>query len=246
MAQPDEPRIYGDDASFQTTHWSMLDRATPEEMGDIVGGYWKPVYCYLRRKGHDPDTARDLTQGFFCDVVAARGLFHKADPSRGKFRGLIVTALERYVISERRRQGAARRRALNDAVSLQGFDGRLPEPADAARDPESAFMSSWAATLLESVLERLHARCRAKDEPAYWRVFEARVLKPILEGAEPETLSALCDELGVGPEHKLSNMLVTMKRRFQSELRTEVRRYLDREEEVDAEIDELMRCLAGR
>ena len=40
--------------------------------------YWYPLYAFVRRQGHKPEDAADLTQGFFArflernDVAAAR------------------------------------------------------------------------------------------------------------------------------------------------------------------------------
>ena len=81
-----------------------------EAVGAILERYWKPVYCYLRRKGHDNEAAKDITQGFFCDVVLSRNLVPQADPTKGRFRTFLLTALDRYVIDRHRKEAAQVRR----------------------------------------------------------------------------------------------------------------------------------------
>ena len=91
----------GEDGRFHTTAWTQLInltrqdvKAARDELSGLLGRYWKPVYCYLRRKGHDNETAKDLTQGFFAEVVIGRNLARQADPARGKFRTFLLTALD--------------------------------------------------------------------------------------------------------------------------------------------------------
>ena len=67
-------------ASFLTTHWSMLEKAGKGQdtdnralIGMLLERYWKPVYCYVRRKGYNNEDAKDLTQGFFQEVVLGAG-----------------------------------------------------------------------------------------------------------------------------------------------------------------------------
>ena len=80
--------IGGVGEAFLTTHWSLIEKAQSSEEGsrELIGlllkKYWKPVYCYLRRKGYDNEQAKDLTQGFFHEVVLGRGLIKKADQSK--------------------------------------------------------------------------------------------------------------------------------------------------------------------
>ena len=64
--------IGGADGHFHTTCWTVIaDSHTSNEeknrliINDLLGLYWKPVYCYLRRKGYDNETSKDMTQGFF-------------------------------------------------------------------------------------------------------------------------------------------------------------------------------------
>ena len=68
---------------FLTTHWSLIeDRGTDTGDDDrrdafvelLLKRYWKPVYCYLRRRGFQNEEAKDLTQGFFQEVVLGRNL----------------------------------------------------------------------------------------------------------------------------------------------------------------------------
>jgi RNA polymerase sigma-70 factor (ECF subfamily) len=68
-------------ARFPTTHWSRVvaavDRATPEAraaLAELCRAYWYPLYAFIRRKGHGPDDAQDLVQGFFAALLERDGL----------------------------------------------------------------------------------------------------------------------------------------------------------------------------
>ena len=97
----------GPNGAFQATHWrEVLSVRTTDEarrrqaLGQVIGRYWKPVYCYLRRKGHGNEEAKDLTQGFFHEMALRRGLFQKADRRNGRFRAAIVARVRDVVDSD--------------------------------------------------------------------------------------------------------------------------------------------------
>src|SRR5262245_45900099 len=81
---------------FPTTHWSRVvaagDRDAPgarDALAELCAAYWFPVYAFIRRRGHDPERALDLTQDYFArllekDTVAA------ADSVRGRFRSFLL------------------------------------------------------------------------------------------------------------------------------------------------------------
>src|SRR5262245_20974645 len=59
-------------ADFPTTHWSRIaragDPAAPDAhaaLAQLCRDYWFPVYALIRRRGHPPDDAADLTQEYF-------------------------------------------------------------------------------------------------------------------------------------------------------------------------------------
>lgn len=102
----DYTEIGGTRGDFMTTHWSLVEKAgSPEHdkdrvfIGLLLNRYWKPVYCYLRGKGHDNEQAKDLTQGFFHEVVLERQLIAKADAAKGRFRSFLLIALDRYLVN---------------------------------------------------------------------------------------------------------------------------------------------------
>src|SRR5262245_28753625 len=71
---------------FPTTRWSRVIAArnphapeTREAVAILCNAYWYPLYAYVRRKGHGPEAAQDLTQEFFAYVLE-HDLFSKADP----------------------------------------------------------------------------------------------------------------------------------------------------------------------
>ena len=58
-----------------TTHWSVVlaaaDQETPEAaaaLERLCRTYWNPLFAYVRREGHSPEDAQDLTQEFFASL----------------------------------------------------------------------------------------------------------------------------------------------------------------------------------
>ena len=117
MKRDDMTDMGGTGQAFLTTHWSIIENVGTSDddknqalIGLLLSKYWKPVYCYLRRKGHDNEQAKDLTQGFFHDVVLGRNLIQKADQSKGRFRSFLLIALNRYLITAKTGQTAQKRK----------------------------------------------------------------------------------------------------------------------------------------
>jgi len=247
----DRTDIGGPGEVFRTTEWTQVfctqtDDTTHrrEAVGVVLERYWKPVYCFLRRKGHDNDAAKDITQGFFCEVVLGRDLLPRADRAKGKFRTFLLTALERYVIDRHRMAVAGSRRPAGGIVSLAGIDGaELPEPSQEA-SPEQAFYHAWASSLLDEVIGEVAGHYADVGQTAYWAVFRERCLSPILEGCPPTPLDELCHEHGIADPKRVTNMVVTVKRRLARTLRGKVRTWVDSDEQVDAEVRDLMEFLS--
>lgn len=252
MARGKRTTMGGADENFEATHWSEIIRVRTDDaeqrrqlLADVLGRYWKPVYCYLRRKGYANEPAKDLVQGFFQEVVLARGLIERADPERGKFRTFLLTALDRYATSVHRRETARKRRPVDGVVSLDGLEGPVAEPSMDAT-PEQAFHHAWASALLQQVLETVEQLCHENGQDAHWAVFCARVVKPTMENAEAPSLRQLCEELGISDEVRASNMIVTTKRRFQHVLKRQVRQFVASDAEVDGEIRSLIEILSKK
>ena len=91
---------------FTTTRWSVVLRAggaSPEQahaaLEQLCSDYWYPLYAFVRRKGHSPEDAADLTQDFFAKLLAndfTQGL----TPDGGRFRSFLLTSLNRFLIDE--------------------------------------------------------------------------------------------------------------------------------------------------
>ena len=43
--------------------------ARRKAMQELVTSYWKPLYYYSRRKGRDPEAAKDAIQGFITHLL---------------------------------------------------------------------------------------------------------------------------------------------------------------------------------
>ena len=79
-----------------------------------------------------------------------------------------------------------------------------------------------------------------------WKLFEGRILRPALDGAEPVAYEQLVTELGYKSPSQAWNALVTVKRMFERSLRSVIREYVgdDDEKLVEEEIKDLHVLLA--
>lgn len=223
---------------FPPTEWTQviepaLGRAIQNE---LPVRYWKPIYCYLRNKGYGNEEAKDLTQGFFTEIILDRGLSKNVERSKGKFRTLLLTALDHYIVSVARYEKRKKRRP----AALVVLDGELPIPDPSLADPQEAFDYGWAADLMAKVLDDLEAECDHDGMSKHWQVFRARVLLPITENTQPPSLPDVCRAHGIADPAKASNMIVTVKRRFKQLLERYVRPFVESDTEVASEIGRLI------
>lgn len=252
MRHHDQTSIGGTAGAFLTTHWSLIDQAQAKEEGNraliglLLNKYWKPVYCYLRRKGYDNEQAKDLTQGFFHEVVLGRGLIQKADQSRGRFRSFLLVALNRYIINVREEEAAQKRIPQGRLVSLDMIDPPDLPSSVIESAPEETFNYAWISALLEQVLNEVQAKCEERDLMLHWQVFRDRIVQPILNGTEPLSMKAICARYDVEDTIKASNMITTVKRLFQAVLKQHVRNSVMSEEDTADEMAQMKRFFSRK
>jgi len=230
-----------DRADFRTTRWSQVvaagDSAHPDfrpALASLCETYWFPVYAYLRRRGCDPDAARDLTQGFFCTVLEKRSL-SVADPERGRFRSFLLRSVQYYYSHERERERAQKRGGRDAPVTLdldvETAEGRYRrEPVD-TRTPEHVFTRRWALTLLDRTKRRLRDEMIRSGKSER---FEALACF-LTDDGTGTPYSRVAAELEMS-EQALKVAIHRLRKRYGQLLREEVGHTVDAPERVDEEI----------
>lgn len=235
--------------AFPPTAWSMIgdakDRQSPgylQAMNRLIGGYWRPVYYFLRARGYSTHQAEDLTQEFFLQLFD-RQWVRNADRDRGRFRTLLLTILTRF-LSDRGTERAPRQRLFDDRLvsisALVGDRERSYEPA-VTEPPEDLFMKHWAASVLANVRRSLETWCQERRRPDWYEIFCA-VHFP-LPGSRPMTQEALAGHFRVTRD-QVRYASEEVKKQFVRLLRAEVAAQVDSAEEVDLEISEITGLLA--
>jgi RNA polymerase sigma-70 factor (ECF subfamily) len=231
-------------ARFPTTDWGMVrfaqDRQNAqwrEAMNRCIAAYWKPVFFFIRAKGHPLHRAEELTQDFFLKFFS-RDWIGPADSERGRFRTFLLAILIRF-LSDEGAQRKPRQRAFDDrmvAISVLRADCEGPfEPPD-HRTPEDLFMREWAKAVMASVHKSLELWCFARGRPDWYRVFR-KTYFPAAESA-PLSQQELAKQLQ-STRAKLRYALDKVHRQFIELLRAEVAGQLGPDDDLDAEIREI-------
>jgi RNA polymerase sigma-70 factor (ECF subfamily) len=120
----EETQIGGSQYRFKETLWTAIlkakDKASPgysEALNYLISTYWKQVYFYIRRKGSDIETAKDLTQSFFT-VFLEKDFLKGVEREKGRFRTFILMTLNRFLSKERDRDRAQKRGGDQVILSL--------------------------------------------------------------------------------------------------------------------------------
>jgi RNA polymerase sigma factor (sigma-70 family) len=233
---------------FQTTSWSVIRQATSgsetaarEALGRLCETYWPPVYAFVRRRGHAPSDAEDLTQSYFARFFE-KGYVHDFRPEKGRFRTFLLASVSHFLANEWDRDQARKRGGGKPGISLDTAtaEERLSlEPADHLT-PEKVFERQWAAAVLARCLERLR-----REEEAGGGGDRFERMKPYLCGdGAGSGYATLSRELSVS-ESAVRVAVHRLRRRFCAVLREEVAETLADPAEVDSEIRWLLTTVRG-
>ena len=237
------------ESGLSHTNWALIldaarggDLPATTALEQLVRRYWPAVYAFIRRTGRDVHEASDLTQGFVCDVILSRDLFQHADPKRGRFRSLLLSALQNYLREKHRHETRAKRSTGSRPLQLNESEIAAAETSS-SMSPEQAFSTQWNATLIRQVLDRVRQDCEMAGLEPHWAIFEARVVRPMLFGEPRIPYSKLLERLDLQDAGQAANMMVTVKRRFVQALIQEVSMTVSDPMQVEEEIRALLREL---
>ena len=242
LIPPDPPSP----AHFPTTHWSRVvmagDRHAPdarEALANLCSAYWYPVYAYVRRQGHSPERAQDLTQDFFAYVLE-RELIAKANPDRGRFRSFLRGVCTNFLANDRERQNAGKRGGGRLILSIDPVDAESRYAKEPAHDltPERILDRTWVLTLLGRVFDRL--RWEYDDAGRTATFEELRVV--LTHGEEAAPYRAIAERLGIS-EGAVRVAVHRLRRRYGLLLRQEIAATVDDPADIDDEIRALFAAL---
>ena len=204
--------------------------------------YWYPVYAFLRRRGHNADEAKDLTQELFCHLIEKRSL-EVADREKGRFRSFLLACVQNLLAKQWQKEHTLKRGGQYSFVPLDEVWAETrygAEPVD-SMSPEKLFERRWALTLLDQVMEQLQREYAGAGKSAQ---FEA--LQVFLSGAKdaPASYAEVGAQINVG-ENAARQAAYRMRSRFGELLRMQVAQTVASPAELEAELSHLRKVLSG-
>ncbi len=232
---------------FASTHWSVVlaaaRTASPEAeaaLEKLCVTYWYPLYAYLRRSGHAPHEAEDLTQDFFASRIVTKRIFQGIQPGAGQFRSWLLTSLQNMVKNEWEKARAVKRGGTQPHLPLdfQSAEGRYVAEPSHNLTPEKLYERSWVLTLLDLTVDQLQEKYRQDDKTV---LFDE--LKLFLPG-EHSTRSYAEVAARLGKSEDAIKMAISrLRREYGQFLKAEVKRMSVNAGEGDDELRGLLNAL---
>ena len=229
---------------FETTHWSVVLRASRDgaaqasALEELCRNYWRPLYAYVRRRGHTFEDAQDLTQGFF-ERLLEKGWLEEVDPNRARFRSFLLTMISRYMANEYHRSTAEKRggKQIHFSIHDETLEGQLVSEAPLST-PEQDFDRRWALTVLNRAMEQLKDEQRQADK---LRMFQ-RISPFLSQDVAAGDYAQAAGELKVSPG-AVAVAVHRMRHRYRELVRREVSQTLSDPNETDIELKHLFESL---
>jgi len=239
---------------FITTRWSVVlscsdskveSVAARDALSELCKTYWRPIFAYICRRGYSPEDAEDLTQDFFTNLLEGP-LLQRADPERGRFRSLLLKALQDFLghatekLHARKRGGDVRFVSWDDWIAEAPSQLSISPQALNSWSAERLYDLRWAATVVEQALRRLREECQSKKR---LRLFETLSLYLATDRADV-SYQNLATMLGIA-ESAVKKQLHNLRRRYRWLLWDEVAQTVQNPTDVEGEIRHLCATLAA-
>jgi RNA polymerase sigma factor (sigma-70 family) len=233
---------------FGLTHWSVVLAAGSGDssharvaLEKLCRTYWFPIYAFVRRQGHRPHDAQDLTQEFFARLLE-KGSLADVDRSKGRFRSFLLGALKHFLANEWDKARAKKRGGgqvlipidIQSAETSGGF-----EPADNIT-AETIFERRWALTLLDQVLRRLREEFVRDGKE---KLFDELKLT-LTEASRSVRYADIAVRLGAS-EGAVKVAVHRMRQRYRELLRAEIADTVASPAEIDDEIRNLFAAISS-
>lgn len=226
--------------SFQSTIWQVIRDAkgkNPRALETLVQKYRQPVVSYIQRAGLSEHDAEDLAQEVFLRISNEEFL-RKVNPSRGRFRNIVIKVTRHVISEQRRRQCAIKRGGVASHVSLNELapdEGTpLEELVGHADVEDEHFDRLWLLNILRLAVERLRKECESADRPYY----EALVMH-LQQNLEYEQIA---HKMGK-KLHDVKNYIHRAKLKLMQHLKEEIAAYASSREEFEDEASRLLKLL---
>jgi hypothetical protein len=201
----------------------------------LICAYLPPIRSYLCSvKRFTTSDADEILQGFIASKFIERRLIEAADEGRGRFRTLVLSSLNRYLIDLYRRREVEERHT--SARSLRGG-------TDSATDAD-CFDIEWARLILHTAIEATRTELESSNRQLLWRLFITRVLDPILDDQPVPEYDEVCTAFGFNTATQACSAIVTVKRMFARNLRRVIAGYESNSQAIEEELNDLKKILA--
>lgn len=212
-----------------------------EALETLCRAYWYPIYVYVRRKGHGPDAAEDLTQEFFAQLLA-KDLLRQADREKGRFRTFLLAVLDYFLVREWSRAHRQKRGGEYQFVSLDAKNAEEQFRLELATNetPADQFQRQWALAMLKQVMATLGTACEAEGKGALFGELK-HLISGERAGAE---YSSIAQRLSM-TEGAVRVAVHRLRQRYGELLRQEICKTVVTRAEAEDELRFLLRSLAG-
>jgi RNA polymerase sigma factor (sigma-70 family) len=235
---------------FPQTRWSMViaaidkdDAQNPGALEELCKIYWKPIYLFIRSRGHSPAESEDLTQEFFYRLLTKEFLNRVEGPEKGRMRSFLCVLLKRFLADEYDKTMTIKRGGNWQAIPIDGStaEALLAQARPDNQSPDLLFDRQWALDLLAQTLKILH-----HDYIAAGRAELFDKLKPTISlQFESPPYHQLAKELGL-TEGALKVAVHRFRKRYRDCLHATLRDTLETPEEADEELRYLLSLFTER
>ena len=229
---------------FATTRWSVVmhkaastDTEGRSALAELVQRYWYPVYAYVRRCGHAPAIASDITGCFLKHLTQSFHVDHAGAP-RGDFRRYLLNRLHAFL-------GSDWKETIADDLAIElgapaDLEQRYEHDSAGAASPEEAYQGGFALEVISRALKRLRSEA---NRAGHMAMYEA--LQPHLaHDPGPGEYEAIAKQLNSRPL-ALVVALKRLRQRFRELVGEELADTVTSMEELAAEQDALHAVLVG-
>jgi hypothetical protein len=112
--------------------------------------------------------------------------------------------------------------------------------------PEKSFHFAWISNLLDQVLCEVKNEFFNSNKKIHWQVFDDKILKPLITSSKSPSLNDICTKYGIDGEKRVSNMIITVKRRLRKSLEHCLRQFARSDSQVKQEILEMLRVFSKK